>query len=293
MERIATPSKTKEIVNKYGFRFRKSLGQNFLVEPKFIDKIVDAAGLNEDEIVVEIGPGIGALTQSMAGQAGQVVAVEIDQKLIPILQEILAPYQNIKVVNHDALKVDFNAITNDLPDRGKFKPEYKIVANLPYYITTPVIMRVLEGDFNFSSMVLMVQKEVAERMMASPGTKDYGALSIGVQYHCEPQIVTIVPKTVFMPRPEVESAVIKLVKRTEPIVNLIDERLFFTLVKSAFGQRRKTLLNSLNNSGIARSKEEWQEALNACDIDPQRRGETLSIQEFAKLSNYLSESGKE
>jgi len=288
MNRIATPAKTREILTKYGFALKRSLGQNFLIEPKFIDKIARVAALNNHEIVVEIGPGIGALTQALAAAAGHVVAIEVDGALIPVLEDIFAEYSNVTVIHDNALKVDFNGLIKNIREQGNFKPGCKVVANLPYYITTPVIMRLLEEKFDFSSMVLMVQKEVAQRISAKPGTKDYGALSLGVQYYCIPTLVTIVPKTVFLPRPKVESAVIKLEKRERPPVDVNDETLFFQLIKAAFGQRRKTLLNAFNNSGILKTKEQWHYILMESGIVPQRRGETLTLQEFARLANHLA-----
>ncbi|ATW26483.1 16S rRNA (adenine(1518)-N(6)/adenine(1519)-N(6))-dimethyltransferase RsmA [Candidatus Formimonas warabiya] len=287
MDVIATPRITREIVHKYGLNIRKSLGQNFLIEPKFIQKIIDAAGLDQNKVVVEIGPGIGALTQALATHAGYVIAVEIDQGLTRVLKEIFAPVSNVTIVHGDAMKVNFDQLVAEVPHRQEPPFPYKIVANLPYYITTPMIMRLLEEGFQFSSLVLMVQREVAQRIMAHPATKDYGALSIGVQYHCSPSLVSLVPPTVFHPRPEVDSAIIKLEKREHPAVHVSDERLFFSLVKAAFNQRRKTLLNALSNSGLLLSKNSWQEVLIESGIDPQRRGETLNLEEFASLANLL------
>lgn len=286
MERIATPSMTKKIISKYNIRMHKSLGQNFLIEPKFIDKIVDASDIRENQVVVEIGPGIGALTQALADKAGLVIAIEIDRNLVNVLNETLGEYRNIQVVYGDAMKVDFDQLVQEASGKDLRLP-YRVVANLPYYITTPIIMRLLEEKFHFSSLVLMVQKEVALRMQALPGTKDYGALSIGVQYYCCPTLVKIVPPTVFYPRPEVESAIIKLDKREQPAVQVDDEKVFFSLVKAAFNQRRKTLLNALTNSGFSLNKEEWLKVLMESQIEPNRRGETLSLQEFALLANNL------
>ncbi|HHT62930.1 MAG TPA: 16S rRNA (adenine(1518)-N(6)/adenine(1519)-N(6))-dimethyltransferase RsmA [Clostridia bacterium] len=287
MKRIATPGMTREIINKYKIRIHKSLGQNFLIEPKFIDKIIEASDLQKNQVVVEIGPGIGALTQALAEKAGLVIAVEIDRNLIDVLKEIFKGKDNINVVYGDALKMDFDQLVTDKTGNNYNLP-YKIVANLPYYITTPIVMRLLEERFNFSALILMVQKEVALRMLAVPGTKDYGALSIGVQYFCHPTLIKVVPPTVFYPRPEVESAIIKLEKREHPAVEVFDERVFFSLVKAAFGQRRKTLLNSLNNSGFALRKEEWHQVLIDSGIEPKRRGETLSLREYAVLANNLA-----
>ncbi|MCR6545227.1 16S rRNA (adenine(1518)-N(6)/adenine(1519)-N(6))-dimethyltransferase RsmA [Dehalobacterium formicoaceticum] len=289
MDRIATPSMTREIINKYGLRMHKTLGQNFLIEPKFIEKIMEAAEIKDNQVVVEIGPGIGALTQGLAEKAAGVIALEIDRGLIDVLQDIFREKTNVHVVHGDALKVDFDLLVQE--QMGKRAIPYKVVANLPYYITTPIIMRLLEGGFHFSSLVLMVQKEVARRMAALPGTKDYGALSIGVQYFCKPQLITTVPPTVFYPKPEVESTVIRLDKRERPAVVVTNEKIFFALVKAAFGQRRKTLLNALSNSGYPLNKEEWQHLLEMSRLDPKRRGETLSLEEFAVLANHLSDKG--
>lgn len=286
MEQIATPSVTREIIKKYGIRLHKSLGQNFLIEPKFIEKIVDAADVHHNQVVVEIGPGIGGLTQALAEKAGLVIAVEIDRNLISVLKVMFSLKENVRVLYGDAVKVDFDQIVKDQVDEKLLLP-YKVIANLPYYITTPIIMRLLEEGFKFSSLVLMVQKEVAQRMLAVPGTKDYGALSIGVQYYCQPSMITVVPPTVFYPQPEVESAIIKLERRDQPAVKVTDQKVFFSLVKAAFGQRRKTLLNALANSGFPLNKEQWLKLLKATPIEPQRRGETLSLEEFALLANNL------
>lgn len=286
MEQIATPSMTRNIINQYELRVHKSLGQNFLIEPKFIQKIVDAAEVDQNQTVLEIGPGIGGLTQMLAEKAGQVIAVEIDRHLIRVLESIFALQENVHVVYGDAVKVDFDQLVRE--KAGEQALPYKVVANLPYYITTPIIMRLLEEGFHFSSLVLMVQKEVALRMLAAPGTKDYGALSIGVQYHCQPGMVTVVPPTVFYPRPEVESAIIRLKKRDRPAVKVANEKMYFSLVKAAFGQRRKTLLNALANAGFPLKKEQWHQVLTDSHIEPQRRGETLSLEEFALLANNLA-----
>ncbi len=283
MNLIATPSKTRAIINKYGLRMHKALGQNFLIEPKFIKKIVEAAEIEEHQAVIEIGPGIGALTESLAEKAAEVIALELDRSLIDVLNDIFRDKTNVHVVYGDALKVDFDQLVEE--KLGKEAMPYKVVANLPYYITTPIIMRLLEGGFHFSSLVLMVQKEVARRMSALPGTKEYGALSIGVQYYCKPQFITTVPPTVFYPQPEVDSAVIRLDKREHPAVDVIDEKVFFNLVKASFGQRRKTLLNALSSSAYRLKKEEWQQLLEGSRLDPKRRGETLSLEEFAALAN--------
>ncbi|MGI6711309.1 MAG: 16S rRNA (adenine(1518)-N(6)/adenine(1519)-N(6))-dimethyltransferase RsmA [Bacillota bacterium] len=288
MDKISTPVKTRQLLDKYGCVLRKSLGQNFLIEPKFVDKIVAAAELEKDEIVVEIGPGIGALTQALATFAGHVAAVEIDHSLAAALREIFFYYPNITIFCDNALTVDFDEIARSVRGDNITNNSYKVVANLPYYITTPVIMRLLEGGYHYSSMVLMVQREVAQRMVAVPGTKDYGALSLGVQYYCIPSLITVVPRTVFLPRPKVESMVIKLEKRIQPPVELSDEKLFFLLIKAAFSQRRKTILNALNNSALLETKEQWERILEQGFIDAKRRGETLTIKEFAVLANLLA-----
>ena len=287
MDRIATPGATRGIIKKYDIKVRKTLGQNFLIEKKFIDKIIAAAELDKEQVVVEIGPGVGGLTQALVEAAGHVIALEIDQALVKTLQDNFNQVNNLTVIHGDALKVDFEYLTKEIPAREQFAPGYKIVANLPYYISTPLVMRVLKEHFKFLSMVLMVQKEVARRMQALPGTKDYGSLSIGIQYYCRAKIITQVPNTVFFPRPEVESAVIKLEKRDQPAVNVQDEKMFFALVRAAFSQRRKTMVNALSNAGLG-PKDKWERILEECEIDPKRRGETLSIEEFARVSNLSS-----
>lgn len=283
---IATPSRTKEILKQYGFSFKKSLGQNFLTEPNILRNIAATANLSEEDRIIEIGPGIGALTEHLARSNGQVLAFEIDQRLIEVLEDTMSPYPNVTVVNEDILKADVKQISEEV-----FKEEgpIKVVANLPYYITTPIMMHLLMSGLDVESMTVMMQKEVADRITAVPGTKAYGSLSIAVQYYMEAKLAFIVPKTAFVPQPNVDSAIIHLSKRSEPVVNVIDEDFFFTVTKSAFTQRRKTLWNNLTSHfGKDDKTKAWLEtALEEVGIDPKRRGETLSIQEFGKLSNSL------
>ncbi|MFW7432320.1 16S rRNA (adenine(1518)-N(6)/adenine(1519)-N(6))-dimethyltransferase RsmA [Vagococcus carniphilus] len=283
---IATPSRTKEILKKYGFSFKKSLGQNFLTEPNILRNIASTAELNETDRIIEIGPGIGALTEHLARSNGEVLAFEIDQRLIEVLDDTMSPYNNVTVVNEDVLKADVKQIAESV-----FQTEgsIKVVANLPYYITTPIMIHLLMSGLDIESMVVMMQKEVADRITAVPGTKAYGSLSIAVQYYMDADLAFIVPKTAFVPQPNVDSAIIKLQKRTTPLVDVVDEDFFFKLTRSAFTQRRKTLWNNLiSYFGKDEATKEWLEtSLNECDIDPKRRGETLSIIEFGELSNRL------
>lgn len=283
---IATPSRTKEILEKHGFSFKKSLGQNFLTEPNILQKIVATADITPETNVIEVGPGIGALTEYLARNAHQVLAFEIDDRLIPVLADTLSPYNNVTVVHQDVLKADLSTVTqatftNDLP--------IKVVANLPYYITTPIMMHFLEADLAVAEMVVMMQKEVADRISAQPGTKAYGSLSIAVQYYMEAQLAFIVPKTVFVPQPNVDSAILHLVRRKQPAVAVTDEQAFFKLTKAAFQQRRKTLWNNLQHTyGKDEGTKEWlATSLETAQIDPKRRGETLSLAEFAALSNAM------
>lgn len=283
---IATPIRTRGILEKYGFSFKKSLGQNFLIDTNILKKIVDFAGLNEEIGVIEIGPGIGALTEQLARNSKKVVAFEIDQRLLPILADTLSPYSNVKVIHQDVLKADVKAvIAEEFADAAKLM----VVANLPYYVTTPIIMRLLEEHLPISGIVVMLQKEVADRISAKPGTKDYGSLSIAIQYYMEAETVMIVPKTVFVPQPNVDSAVIRLMKREQPAVQVKDEAFFFQVTKSSFAQRRKTIVNNLTSQlpDGKQKKDEIIKALETSGIDPTRRGETLSLQEFARLSDEL------
>ncbi|HCM89558.1 MULTISPECIES: 16S rRNA (adenine(1518)-N(6)/adenine(1519)-N(6))-dimethyltransferase RsmA [Vagococcus] len=283
---IATPSRTKEILKKYGFSFKKSLGQNFLTEPNILRNIAAAAELTDQDRIIEVGPGIGALTEHLARSKGEVLAFEIDQRLIEVLDDTMEIYDNVTVINEDVLKADIETVARETfsTDGG-----IKVVANLPYYITTPIMMHLLMSNLDIETMVVMMQKEVADRIAAVPSTKAYGSLSIAVQYYMEAELAFIVPKTAFIPQPNIDSAIIKLTKRTTPIVEVTDEKFFFKLTKSAFMQRRKTLWNNLTSYfGKDEVTKAWLEkSLAECEIDPKRRGETLSIQEFGDLSNRL------
>ena len=282
--KLYAPSTINEIREKHGFRLSKSLGQNFLTDKNIIEQIVENACIGEDDLVIEIGPGIGVLTAEAAEYAGRVVAVEIDSNLIPILEETLSEYPNITVINQDVLKTDLTEIVNKYKGRGGVK----IIGNLPYYITTPIIMKILEDRVPADSITIMMQKEVADRIKAGPGNKIYGALSVAVQYYCTVKQVALVPKEVFVPRPKVDSAVLRLDIRDSRPVELVDEKLFFACIKSGFGQRRKTLLNSL--PGVAGfSKDDVKAVLQAADIDPVRRAETLDMGEFASIANIMTE----
>ncbi|MEK5171687.1 16S rRNA (adenine(1518)-N(6)/adenine(1519)-N(6))-dimethyltransferase RsmA [Heyndrickxia sp. FSL W8-0496] len=283
---IATPMRTKEILKKYGFSFKKSLGQNFLIDPNILRNITESAGLTKETGSIEIGPGIGALTEHLARSSKKVLAFEIDQRLLPILEDTLTPYDNVKVVHQDILKADVQGL---IETEFKDIQDIMVVANLPYYVTTPIITQLLTKRLPLRGIVVMLQKEVADRISAKPGTKEYGSLSIAIQYYTKAETVMVVPKTVFMPQPNVDSAVIRLTLHDEPIVNVDDEEFFFQVTRASFAQRRKTLLNNLtsqlpNGKGV---KEEILEALGQIGIDPGRRGETLSIEEFAALSNAL------
>jgi len=276
---IANPSNTKEILRKHKLQLKKSLGQNFLIDNNILNKIVETADLTEEDTVIEIGPGIGSLTQKMAETGARVIAVELDDRLIPVLKESLNVYNNIEIVHGDALEVDFSQLVD-----GSFK----LVANLPYYITTPIIMRLLEEGFDVEKIVVMIQKEVGERMVASPGGKDYGILSIGVQYHSNPRIAFVVPPTVFIPQPKVESVVVDLKVKDKQNLEILDEEFFFKVVKSAFHQRRKTIRNSLSKAPYMNlNRDLIDQALEEVGIDPRRRAEKLSIETFAQLSNAL------
>lgn len=283
---IATPVRTKEILNKYGFSFKKSLGQNFLIDTNILKKIVSFANLTENSGAIEIGPGIGALTEQLARTCKKVVAFEIDQRLLPILKDTLSPYPHVKIIHNDVLEADVAEVMNE-----EFSEinDIMVVANLPYYVTTPIIMKLLEEHLPIRGIVCMLQKEVADRISARPGTKDYGSLSIAVQYYTEAETVMIVPKTVFVPQPNVDSAVIRLTKRQQPGVTVTDEAFFFQVTRASFAQRRKTLLNNLTSQlpNGKQKKEEILQALSASGIDPARRGETLSLEEFGRLSEEL------
>ena len=274
---------TGEIIKKYGFKMTKSLGQNFLINENILDNIIESANINNNDVVLEIGTGIGTLTQRLCEKAKKVIAVEIDKNLIPILNETLSDYDNISIINKDILKTDINEELKNLSIHQKIK----VVANLPYYITTPIIMKVLEDKVDVDCMVLMLQKEVADRMNATPSTKDYGSLSIAVQYYCDTSIVCKVPKSSFIPEPNVDSLVLKLVVNEKRKVDIEDEDLFFKIVRGSFSKRRKTILNSLSNYEDLGDKEKIQKLLEISEIDSKRRGETLSIYEFANLAkNY-------
>lgn len=274
---------TGEIIKKYGFKMTKSLGQNFLINENILDNIIESANINNNDVVLEIGTGIGTLTQRLCEKAKKVIAVEIDKNLIPILNETLSDYDNISIINKDILKTDINEELKNLSIHQKIK----VVANLPYYITTPIIMKVLEDKVDVDCMVLMLQKEVADRMNAMPSTKDYGSLSIAVQYYCDTSIVCKVPKSSFIPEPNVDSLVLKLVVNEKRKVDIEDEDLFFKIVRGSFSKRRKTILNSLSNYEDLGDKEKIQKLLEISEIDSKRRGETLSIYEFANLAkNY-------
>ena len=284
MDKLYAPSTVKQIIADAGFRFSKSLGQNFLIDEHIVTKIVDAMNINENDVVLEIGPGIGTITAEVAKKAKKVIAVEIDSSLIPILKKTLSEFDNVEVIHQDILKTDIETMLRD----RNIEEEIKVIGNLPYYITTPIIMKFLEDRIKMESITTMVQKEVADRMRANPGKKDYGSLSVAVQYFCSVEVVANVPNTVFIPPPKVDSTVIKLTKRKKPPVELISEEMFFKTVRGGFQQRRKTLLNALSNT-LGHDKQIIEKILIDSDVDPKRRAETLSIQEFATVANKLCE----
>ncbi len=288
MDKLYSPNTIRKIREKYGFRLSKSLGQNFLTDANIVNKIVEGAQIGENDLVIEIGPGIGVLTAVAAAYAGKVIAVEIDKNLIPILKDTLGSYENVSILNEDILKTDLIAVLEqNKVINGKERSGVKVIGNLPYYITTPIIMKLLEDGVPVDSITAMMQKEVADRIKSAPGSKAYGALSVAVQYYCTVSPVASVPKEVFVPQPKVDSAVIRMDVRKEKAVDLLDEAAFFSVVRHGFGQRRKTLLNSL--TGVReKTKEEIAEALTETGIDPMRRAETLSIEEFASLSNRIA-----
>lgn len=283
---LGNPQNTIEVLQKYNFTFQKKFGQNFLIDTHVLDKIINSAEITKDDMVLEIGPGIGTMTQYLACAAGKVVAVEIDKALIPILEDTLSEYDNVRVINEDVLKVDIAKLAEE-ENGGR---PIKVVANLPYYITTPIIMGLFENNVPIKSITVMVQKEVADRMQVGPGTKDYGALSLAVQYYAKPYIVANVPPNCFMPRPKVGSAVIRLDRYEEPKVQVKDEKLMFKIIRASFNQRRKTLANGLKNSAeLNFSKETIEAAIEKLGKGASVRGEALTLEEFAQLSNLLSE----
>jgi len=285
---ISNKSHTQEILKKNGFTFKKSLGQNFLIEPTILDKIVDAAEIDRLTAVLEIGPGIGALTQKLAEKAGKVVCIEIDQRLLPILKETLADYHNIKIIHGDILKLSVaDLISNELKDY----PSVKVVANLPYYITTPIIIKLLEERARIDSITVMVQKEIAARVNAKPGTKDYGSLTLWIKYYAESKVLFHIPKTVFVPKPNVDSSLLQLKIRTTPYMKVEDEALLFKIIRASFSQRRKTLFNNLyHNMMMKQNKKDLEKIFQAVQIEPTRRAETLSLEEFGDLTNEIKKS---
>ena len=285
MANLGIPQNTIAVLQKYNFNFQKKFGQNFLIDTHVLEKIMDSAEITKEDCVLEIGPGIGTMTQYLAERAGHVMVVEIDKNLIPILEETLSAYDNVTIINNDILKVDINKLVDEW-NEGK---PIKVVANLPYYITTPIIMGLFESHVPIKSITIMVQKEVADRMQVGPGTKDYGALSLAVQYYAKPEIVANVPPNCFIPRPGVGSAVIRLTRYEQPPVEVADEKRMFALIRASFNQRRKTLVNGLTNAPeLGLSKEAVTEALGKMGLAPTVRGETLTLEQFAHLSNILS-----
>lgn len=285
MATLGIPQNTIDILKKYDFHFQKKFGQNFLIDTHVLEKIIDAAGVTKDDFVLEIGPGIGTMTQYLCERAREVMAVEIDDKLIPILADTLSAYDNVTVVNEDILKLDIDQIARE---HNAGKP-IKVVANLPYYITTPIIMGLFESHVPVDSITVMVQKEVADRMQTGPGSKDYGALSLAVQYYAKPEIVANVPPNCFMPRPKVGSAVIRLTRHQNPPVTAKDEKLMFRIIRASFNQRRKTLANGLKNSQeLNYTKEQVEAAITECGLPLNIRGEALTLEQFAKLSDIFS-----
>lgn len=284
MEKLSNPQRTIEVIKKYEFCFQKKFGQNFLIDGHVLAKIIAGAGVTKDDMVLEIGPGIGTMTQYLAEAAGKVVAVEIDRNLLPILQETLADYDNVKVIHADVLSLDLEKLVQE-ENGGR---PIKVVANLPYYITTPIIMALFEQHVPLANVTVMVQKEVAARMKSGPGSKDYGALSLAVQYYAEPYIVANVPCNCFMPRPNVDSAVIRLTRYEEPPVQVKDEKMLFKIIRASFNQRRKTLQNGLNNSSeLNFTKDQIAAAIAEAGFSPSVRGEALTLEQFAKLTDIL------
>ncbi len=289
MATLGIPANTIAVLQKYNFNFQKKFGQNFLIDTHVLDKIIASAEVGKDDCVLEIGPGIGTMTQYLAENAREVVAVEIDKALIPILEDTLSEYDNVTVINEDILKVDINKIVEE---KNNGQP-IKVVANLPYYITTPIIMGLFESHVPLKSITIMVQKEVADRMQVGPGTKDYGALSLAVQYYAKPEIVANVPPNCFMPRPNVGSAVIRLTRYEKPPVEVEDEKYMFSIIRASFNQRRKTLINGLLNAGnLGITKEDILEVLEEMGLSATVRGEALTLEQFADLSNKLNQKKK-
>lgn len=286
---IATPAKTNEILKKYGFSFKKSLGQNFLIDVNILKNIISHAGIDKNSAVIEIGPGIGALTEQLAIAADKVVAYEIDQRLLPILEDTLSDYSNVHIINEDILKAD---VEEAIKSHFQASQDVHVVANLPYYITTPILMKLLQDQLPITSFTVMIQKEVAERMSAEPNSKSYGSLTIAVKYYTEAKMVMTVPKTVFMPQPNVDSGILKLVKREKPLVYTENEEHFFSLVRACFAQRRKTIKNNLTNHFKGKyDKAIIAQTLIESEIDGTRRGESLDMEEFAQLSNTFFNHG--
>ena len=285
--KLYSPAVIAALCDKHNFRQSKSLGQNFITDQNIISKIIDRSQIGDEDLVLEIGPGIGALTAAAAERAAKVIAIEIDKRLTPVLSDTLRDYKNVDVVIGDVLKTDLNELLDEYWGASKGDGKAVIIGNLPYYITTPVIMKILEGKVAAETLVVMVQKEVADRLVAKPGTKTYGAITVVVNYYCTVARIADVPRDVFVPKPNVDSAVLKLDIRKTPPVSLVDEKVFFTCIKAGFGQRRKTLLNSLSGLGGIGKKEALKSLMDA-GIDPTRRAETLSISEFAALANSVS-----
>lgn len=283
MASLVNPQNTIEIIKKYGFNFQKKFGQNFLIDEHVLDKIINAAGIDSDDVILEIGPGIGTMTQYLAEHARAVIAVEIDRNLIPILEETLKSYNNITIINEDILKLDIRELVSKYNNGNAIK----VVANLPYYITTPIIMNLFESNVPIDNITVMVQKEVALRMQATPGTKDYGALSLAVQYYATPYIAAYVPQNCFIPRPSIGSAVIRLTRHKSLPVSVCSSKAMFAIIRAAFNQRRKTLTNALTNAQIGYTKEAVADALKSMELSESIRGEALSLEQFAKLTDIL------
>lgn len=284
MRKLTSPEVIKQILAESGFRFSKSLGQNFLIDDRVLDEMIYASGIDKTSNVLEIGPGFGTLTQRLCMAAGKVVSVEIDDTVIPILKENTAEFDNLTIINEDVMKIDIKKLIDEEFGGG----EIKVIANLPYYITTPIIMGLLEKELPVAALVVMIQKEVADRIAAKPSTKDYGALSVAVNFYCEPKVIVNVPPSSFIPQPKVSSSVIMLTMRSEPPVQVKDKKQYFTVVKAAFAQRRKTLPNALANSGaFGKDKQQITQILNSVGIDEKRRGETLTLQDFANISDKI------